>query len=68
MQQVLSHPDSYPGGFYNLANKIIKIDTHQGDWAIIIVGASHAAKRVKSARILLENDGSECDVTILKAE
>lgn len=42
------------------------IYTHQGDWAIIIVGASHAAKRVKSVRVLLENDGSECDVTILK--
>lgn len=52
--------------FYKEIKKAI--DTHQGDWAIIIVGASHAAKRVKSARVLLENDGSECDVTILKAE
>lgn len=33
---------------------------------IIIVGASHAAKPVKSVLVLFENGGSESDVTILK--
>lgn len=42
------------------------ICTHQGDWAIIIVGASHSAMRNKSVRVLLEKDHFDCNVTVLK--
>jgi hypothetical protein len=49
-------------------HQIIKeaIYTHQGDWAIIIVGASHSAMRNNSVRVLLEKENFDCNVTVLK--
>jgi hypothetical protein len=50
-------------------HQIIKeaIYSHQGDWAIIIVGASHSAMRNNSVRVLLEKEHFDCNVTVLKA-
>jgi len=61
----LGEPD-YDRDF--IFHKTIKeaISTHQGEWAIIIVGASHSAMRDNSVRVLLEKDHFDCTVTVLK--
>ncbi len=48
---------------FNMINNAIA--THNGSWAIVIVGASHASNREHSAKILLEKAGILCLVKIL---
>ena len=43
------------------------MSSRNGDYAIAIMGASHAANRINSVLALLENDGITCNVNILKA-
>jgi len=42
------------------------ISSQDGDWAIVIVGSSHAAIRTNSMKQLLKQDGVSCVVEILK--
>lgn len=43
-----------------------RISKDGGDWAIVIVGAAHAKYLEKSMRMLLDEQGYSCQVTILR--
>jgi len=61
----------YPGyrrdfQFYGIIKDTIS--SQDGDWALVIVGASHVADRYNSMRRLLEQDKVQCIVNIVKPQ